>query len=138
MTDSMQVYKCNLCGNIVEVLHPGPGQLICCGQPMILMKEKKEDAGQEKHLPVAADDAHGMKVSVGSIPHPMEGEHYIEWIEVIEECGKIHRAFLNPGDAPEGLFDVCCDVKEVRSYCNVHGHWSNRDVKVEGSCGCCH
>ena len=138
MTDTMQVYKCELCGNIVEVLHAGPGQLVCCGQPMVLMKEKTSDTGNEKHLPIIGESTHGMKVKVGSISHPMESEHYIEWIEVVEGCGNVQRKFLEPGEAPEGIFDVCCDVKEVRSYCNVHGHWGNRDINVEGTCGCPH
>lgn len=137
MTDRMQVYKCELCGNIVEVLHAGPGELVCCGQPMDLMREKVEDKGQEKHLPVTGESEHGMKVMVGGTPHPMEDAHYIEWIEVVEECGAIHRKYLAPGDTPEGIFQVCCDVKEVRSYCNVHGHWGNRNIDHEGSCGCC-
>ncbi len=133
----MQVYKCEVCGNIVEVLHPGPGRLVCCGQAMILMKEKTEDKGMEKHLPVIEATEHGVKVKVGSIPHPMEDEHYIEWIEVVEVCGNVHRKSLEPGAAPEAIFDVCCDVQDIRSYCNMHGHWGNKDSKVEGGHGAC-
>ena len=133
----MQVYKCELCGNIIEVVHAGPGQLVCCGQPMVLMSEKTQDAGMEKHLPVAEATAHGVKVNVGSIPHPMDDDHYIEWVEVVEVCGNVHQKFLNPGETPQAMFDLCCDIQEVRSYCNKHGHWSSKDVKSGGCDHCC-
>jgi len=133
MTKRLQVYKCEICGNIVEVVHAGPGQLVCCGRAMILMKEKKEDKGVEKHLPVAEATQQGIKVKVGSIPHPMEDEHYIEWIEVLEACGNVQRKFLAPGESPEAVFDVCCDVEETRSYCNLHGHWGSKETDASGS-----
>lgn len=124
MTKEKQIYKCNICGNIVEVLHAGVGELVCCGQPMELLSEKTEDEGQEKHVPVIEKTDSGIKVKVGSVPHPMEEAHYIEWIEVIAD-GKIYRKFLKPGDAPEAKF--CLDTVDIqaREYCNVHGLWSS-------------
>ena len=127
MTKQNQIYKCNICGNIVEVLHPGQGELICCGQPMEKMEEKNKDEGQEKHVPVVEKTATGIKIKVGSIPHPMEEKHFIEWIELIVG-DKIYRKFLKPGQAPEAMFEVeVTDVKEIlaREYCNVHGLWQN-------------
>jgi len=127
MTKQNQIYKCNICGNIVEVLHPRQGELICCGQPMEKMEEKNKDEGQEKHVPVVEKTATGIKIKVGSIPHPMEEEHFIEWIELIVG-DKIYRKFLKPGQAPEAMFEVeVTDVKEIlaREYCNVHGLWQN-------------
>ena len=115
MTKLKQVYKCNVCGNIVEVLHTGVGQLVCCGKPMNLLQEKKQDVGNEKHLPVLEED----KVKVGSVPHPMEKEHYIEWIEVIDGK-KIQRKFLEPGDEPQAKFSI---KGKMREYCNIHGLW---------------
>lgn len=122
MTARLQVYKCEICGNIVEVLHPGKGQLVCCGQPMILLEEKTEDVGKEKHVPVIEETEAGMKVKVGAVPHPMEEKHYIEWIEVITENG-IMRRFLNPGEAPEADFVKPAGKVEARGYCNIHGLW---------------
>jgi len=122
MTELKQVYKCNVCGNIVEVLHAGAGQLVCCGQPMELLEEKTEDVGQEKHVPVIEKTETGVKVKVGSIPHPMEDKHYIEWVELIAD-GKIKRQFLAPGDAPEAEFETKAEKNEAREYCNVHGLW---------------
>jgi len=126
MTERLQVYKCEICGNIVEVLHAGKGQLVCCGQPMVLYAENSVDAAQEKHIPVVERVGGGVKVKVGSIPHPMEEKHYIEWIEVIAN-GKVYRQFLNPGDAPEASFDVLTDKITAREYCNLHGLWKGGD-----------
>jgi superoxide reductase len=122
MAEKLEVYKCEVCGNIVEVLHGGAGDLVCCGQDMVLQKENTTDAAQEKHVPVVEKTADGFKVKVGSVAHPMEAEHYIEWIEIIAD-GTAYRKFLNPGDAPEAEFAL--DAAEViaREYCNVHGHW---------------
>ncbi len=122
MTEKLEVYKCEICGNIVEVLHSGRGQLVCCGQPMKLLEEKSEDQGKEKHVPVIERTAKGIKVKVGSIPHPMEDKHYIEWIAV-DTDKKIFRKFLKAGDAPEAEFDTVDDVHQVRAYCNIHGLW---------------
>lgn len=122
MTELKQIYKCNICGNIVEVLHTGVGQLVCCGQPMELKEAKTEDVGQEKHLPVIEKTKTGIKVKIGSVPHPMEDKHYIEWIEVIAD-GKSCRKFLKPGDKPEAEFKIKAEKIEAREYCNVHGLW---------------
>lgn len=117
-----QIYKCNVCGNIVEVVNVGGGELICCGQPMELMVEKTNDEGMEKHVPVIEGTDDGTKVKVGSIPHPMEEKHYIQWIEVIVD-GKSHKQFLVPGDKPEAEFCVVGENIIVREYCNLHGLW---------------
>lgn len=122
MTELNQIYKCNICGNIVEVLHTGVGQLVCCGQPMELLKEKTEDVGQEKHVPVIEKTETGIKVKVGSIPHPMEEKHFIEWIEIMTD-GKVYRKFLKPGVTPEAEFKINADNIQAREYCNIHGLW---------------
>lgn len=122
MTKRLEIYKCEVCGNIVEVLHEGKGELVCCGRPMKLFKENIVDAAKEKHVPVVEKTADGFLVKVGSVAHPMEEKHYIEWIELVAD-GKAYRAFLKPGDVPEALFRI--DAKEVfaREYCNLHGLW---------------
>ena len=122
MTERLEVYKCNLCGNIVEVLHAGAGELVCCGQPMVCLKENTVDAAQEKHVPVIEKIDGGVKVKVGSVAHPMEEKHYIEWIEIIAD-GKAYRQFLEPGQAPEATFMVEAASITAREYCNLHGHW---------------
>jgi superoxide reductase len=122
MTKRLQVYKCEKCGNIIELLHEGAGDIICCGEPMKLYEENTTDAAQEKHVPVVEKTADGFKVKVGSVAHPMEEKHYIEWIQVIAD-GKTYRQFLKPGGAPEATF--CIDAEQVtaREYCNLHGLW---------------
>jgi superoxide reductase len=122
MTERLQVYRCEICGNIVEVLHEGQGELVCCGEPMKLLVEGAVDAAKEKHVPVVEKTAGGIKVRVGSVPHPMEEKHYIEWIEVIAD-GTAYRQFLKPGDAPEAAFDIQADGITAREYCNIHGLW---------------
>ena len=122
MTENMQIYKCEICGNIVEMVHPGKGQLVCCGQPMKLYEENSTDAAMEKHVPVIEKTPDGYKVSVGSVAHPMEEEHYIEWIEIIAGSSSC-RKFLKPGDAPEAVFCIDADDVIARAYCNVHGLW---------------
>jgi len=122
MTERLEVYKCELCGNIVEVLHAGAGELVCCGQPMTCLTENTVDAAKEKHVPVIEKVAGGVKVKVGSVAHPMEEKHYIEWIEILAD-GKAYRQFLNPGDAPEAVFLVEAAMITAREYCNLHGHW---------------
>jgi superoxide reductase len=124
MDTQKQIYKCNICGHIVEVLHPGIGQLVCCGQPMEPLKEKIQDIGLEKHVPVIEKTANGVRVKVGSIPHPMEEKHYIEWIEIIAD-GKYCRKFLKPGDKPEAEFEVKAENITAREYCNIHGLWKS-------------
>ncbi|MBU0686251.1 MAG: desulfoferrodoxin [Candidatus Margulisbacteria bacterium] len=123
MTKLLEVYKCEICGNIVELLHAGAGELVCCGQPMKLMAAKTEDQGKEKHVPVIEKTAKGILVKVGAVPHPMEDKHYIEWVAV-EKDGKVLRAFLKPGDKPEAEFPVSADGGIAREYCSVHGLWS--------------
>lgn len=118
-----QIYKCSVCGNIIEILHVGGGNLACCGKPMELLQEKSSDVGMEKHVPVIEKIENGVKVKVGSIPHPMEENHYIEWI-AIEVDGRVYRKFLKSGDAPEAEFCVSGDVK-ARDYCNIHGLWKS-------------
>ena len=122
MAEKLQVYKCEACGNIVEVLHGGGGELVCCGAPMKLLVENTVDAAKEKHLPVIEKVAGGVKVTVGSVPHPMEEKHYIEWIEVIAD-GQAYRQFLSPGEAPEATFNIAAEQVTAREYCNLHGLW---------------
>lgn len=124
MTKLFQIYKCGICGNMVEVISTGKGELVCCGKPMDLFKENVVDASTEKHIPVSEKTDGNLKVKVGSIPHPMEKEHYIEWIELIDENGKAYRQFLKPGDDPEALFCVKIKNKPIlREFCNIHGLW---------------
>ena len=125
MTEQKQVYKCNICGNIVEVLHVGRGQLVCCGKPMELLTEKTEDIGLEKHVPVIEKTEKGYRVKVGSVPHPMEENHHIEWIEIIAN-GKVYRKFLEPGDKPEAEFEITAEKITAREYCNIHGLWKSK------------
>ena len=122
MAERLEVYKCDACGNIVEVLHGGGGELVCCGESMNLFVENTVDAAKEKHIPVVEKTADGFTVKVGSVAHPMEEKHYIEWIEAIAD-GKIYRQFLNPGDAPEATFKIEADQVTARGYCNLHGLW---------------
>ncbi len=122
MTRKMQIYKCEICGNIVEMVHEGKGQLVCCGKPMVLQEENTVDAATEKHVPVIEKIDGGYKVKVGSVAHPMEEKHYIEWIELVEGDFS-QRVFLKPGQEPEASF--CTDASSVtaRAYCNLHGLW---------------
>lgn len=122
MTEKLQIYKCEKCGNIVEMLHGGAGELVCCGEPMKLFVENTVDAAKEKHVPVIEKTADGFKVMVGSVAHPMEEKHHIEWIEVIAD-GKAYRQFLNPGEAPEAVFKIEASQIAAREYCNIHGLW---------------
>jgi len=122
MAEKLQIYKCKVCGNIVEVLHGGAGELVCCGKPMEKLDEKTADAATEKHVPVIEKIDSGYEVKVGSVPHPMQEEHYIEWIELLAD-GKAYRQFLEPGDAPEAVFNVEATEVSAREYCNIHGLW---------------
>ncbi len=122
MVNLNEIYKCNICGNIVEVVHAGAGQLVCCGQPMQLLQENTVDASKEKHVPVIEKTSSGVKVKIGSVPHPMEENHYIEFIEIIAD-GRVHREFLRPGDRPEAEFSINAGKIEAREYCNLHGLW---------------
>jgi superoxide reductase len=122
MAERLQVYKCEMCGNIVEVLHGGKGELVCCGEPMKLLKEQTADASKEKHVPVVETGDGGVKVKVGSVPHPMEDKHHIEWVQIMSG-DSVYRIFLKPGGAPEGTFKVLTGDISAREYCNVHGLW---------------
>ena len=126
MPKKMEVYKCEICGNIVEMLHGGKGVLVCCGKQMIQQAENTVDAAKEKHIPVIESIDGGMKVKVGSVSHPMTDNHFIEWIELIDNKG-VHnpRHFLKPGENPETIFKAPADRGwKVRAYCNLHGLWS--------------
>lgn len=125
MTKKLEVYRCNVCGNIVEVQHSGQGNLVCCGQTMELMEEKREEEGNEKHLPVIEEDGDSVDIVVGEVEHPMEESHYIEWIEIITSGQKgALKKFLNPGDEPRASFNIDKeDIVAVREYCSVHGLW---------------
>jgi len=122
MSEKLEVYKCDACGAMVEVLHGGAGELVCCGEPMKQMVENTVDAAKEKHVPVIEKISGGVKVSVGSVAHPMEDKHYIEWIEVIAD-GEAYRQFLNPGENPEATFNIDAQNVTAREYCNLHGLW---------------
>ena len=124
MTERLQVYKCSVCGNMTEVVHASGGELVCCGQPMNLMTENTTDAATEKHVPVIEKIDGGFKVKVGSIAHPMEDKHYIEWIELIAD-GKAYHQFLDPGGVPEAVFMVDAAEVTAREYCNLHGLWKS-------------
>jgi len=123
MAERYEVYKCEICGNVVEVLHGGKGQLVCCGQPMKLMEAKKEEQGYEKHLPVVEKRDGGIVVKVGSVPHPMEEGHFIEMIEIITKDGRVLRKYLKPGERSEAEFEVE-EIKMAREYCTIHGLWA--------------
>lgn len=125
MTERLQIYKCEICGNIVEVLHEGAGTLVCCGQPMKLLTENTTDASVEKHVPVVEKNGNIVKVKVGSVPHPMEEKHYIEWVQVITEKAA-YRKFLKPGEAPEATFEISEDIVKAREYCNLHSLWADK------------
>jgi superoxide reductase len=125
MVKLKEIYKCNVCGNIVEILHAGTGELVCCGQPMELFNEKLQDAGNEKHVPVIEKTATSVKVKVGSIPHPMEEKHYIEWIELHAD-ETVYRKFLKPAEKPEAEFCVTAKKLSARDYCNIHGLWKSK------------
>ena len=125
MTEQKQIYKCQVCGIVAEVLDGGAGELVCCGQPMQLMEAKTQDATTEKHVPFIEPTDEGVKVKVGqNQAHPMEAKHWIQWIELIAD-GTSYRRFLNPGDAPEAVFPVSGEDLSAREYCNIHGLWKS-------------
>ena len=124
MAALLSVYKCELCGNIVELVHSGGGTLVCCGQPMKLLAENTSEGAKEKHVPVIEKTAEGYRVTVGSVAHPMEADHYIQWIELLTD-GIAYRAFLKPGDKPEASFCVKAAKVSAREYCNKHGLWKS-------------
>ena len=122
MTEKFEIYKCDICGNIVEVLHDGAGELVCCGEAMRPVKENTVDASLEKHVPVIERNGDTVTVKVGSVAHPMEEKHYIEWIELIAD-GRSYKKFLKPGDKPEAIFMCKAEKLSAREYCNLHGLW---------------
>ncbi|HEY5562049.1 MAG TPA: desulfoferrodoxin [Clostridiaceae bacterium] len=124
MTQLRQIYKCEICGNIVEVVHQSGGTLTCCGQPMSLLTENTREAAVEKHIPVIEKMADGYLVKVGAVEHPMLPEHYIEFIEVHTE-NKIYRKYLKSGEKPQAIFKIDEEILFAREYCNVHGLWKS-------------
>jgi len=126
MTKLLQIYKCEVCGNIVEMIHEGAGQLVCCNEEMKLYEENTVDAAVEKHIPVYEKEGDIIEVSVGAVSHPMEEAHHIEWIELTDENGKAYMQFLKPGQKPEAQFCVKVPGKfTLREYCNLHGLWKS-------------
>lgn len=123
MTKLLEIYKCSVCGNMVEVVHASVGELVCCNKPMLLLKENTEDAATEKHVPIIKEN---YVIEVGSTPHPMEEKHYIEWIELIFG-NKAYRAFLKPGKTPSADFKFSKEKIKAREYCNIHGLWSSEE-----------
>ena len=125
MTKLREIYKCEICGNIIEVIHEGVGSLICCGEEMKLLEEKNDDSSVEKHVPYIQKTMSGILVKIGQKQdHPMTDEHYIEWIQVISD-GVAYRKFLKPGDKPEAEFSIEADNVSAREYCNKHGLWKS-------------
>ncbi|MFA5986184.1 MAG: desulfoferrodoxin [Parcubacteria group bacterium] len=124
MTERNQVYRCAICGNIVEVKHAGAGELVCCGQPMKLLSANVEDAATEKHVPVIERTDEGIVVNIGAVDHPMDSDHYIEWIEIVIE-NKTYTVYLAPGDAPRAIFDSTAESVTAYAYCNLHGLWKS-------------
>ena len=125
MLERMQILKCNDCGVVLEVLDGGECEVACCGKTLNVLEERTADVGKEKHVPVCEQTSQGLTVKVGSVPHPMEQNHYIEWIEVVAD-GKVSRQFLKPGDAPEATFPIKPGKLSVREHCNLHGLWTGQ------------
>lgn len=122
-----EIYKCKICGNVVEVLQFATGEISCCGQEMVKQIPNTQEAATEKHIPVVEEKDGGYFVKIGSVEHPMLESHFIEFIEVLYDNNKIFRANLKPGDKPEAFFPKCDgNIIEVREYCNLHGLWSNK------------
>lgn len=125
MAELREIYKCKVCGNIVEVLHAGAGELVCCGEPMELLVEKTQDSKIEKHVPFIEKTKDGVLVKVGqNQDHPMEEKHYIEWIQIIAD-NISYRKFLKPGDKPQAKFEIKATTISAREYCNIHGLWKS-------------
>jgi len=124
MAERDQVYKCERCGNLINVVHGGAGKMVCCGEEMKLLEPNTVDAAQEKHVPVIDKTGNTVKVAVGGVAHPMEAEHYIETISVLTDK-RLYRAYLSPGDKPEAVFVIDEDVTSARAYCNIHGLWKS-------------
>lgn len=125
MIEKSEVYFCSICGNVIEVLHGSSNSLVCCGQPMKLLEENSKGEYADKHAPIIEKNAEGVKIKVGSVEHPMEENHYIEWIEISTGKGE-SKKFLNPGEKPEAVFPVKTNITKARMFCNVHGLWKNQ------------
>ncbi len=135
MTGKKQIYRCEICGNIIEVLHNGVGELVCCNQPMKMEIVKNEDEGLEKHFPVIEElpanvcqGKDGFEIKIGEVEHPSEENHFIEWIEINTKDGKSGKKFLKPGERPAAEFYTRVDILSVRAYCNIHGLWEKNVV----------
>ena len=125
MTQRDQVYKCEICGNLLTIVHGADCSLVCCFDEMNLLEPNTVDASREKHLPVFKKTGNTLKVSVGRVFHPMEAEHYIETISILSDK-KLYRAYLSPGDEPEAVFEIGEKIRCVRAYCNLHGLWESK------------
>lgn len=128
MTQLNQIYRCTVCGNIVEILNPANGQLVCCGKPMQHLEPNTTDAAGEKHVPVVEKTANGYRVTVGSVEHPMLEAHYIKWIELVGP-NTVLRHVLKPGDKPEATFPLVDGPVSAREFCNLHGLWSSAKLE---------
>ncbi len=131
MTNKLDIFKCDVCGNIIEVVIPGYGELVCCNKPMRHLVAQSVDEGLEKHVPVLEKNEDGQKViRVGSQPHPMEENHYIQFIEIVSNDRKhVKRKYLLPHDEPQMKLKCTCKNNggfEVIEYCNIHGLWGNK------------
>ena len=126
MTKRTELYKCEICGNIIEIKHTGAPSLVCCGEKMNLLKENTTDAATEKHVPVIEKIEGGYKIVVGDVEHPMTEKHYIEWIELITD-DEVFTKYLYPGEKPEAFFASNSDKVRARAYCNLHGNWINNN-----------
>ncbi|MBN1437427.1 MAG: desulfoferrodoxin [Sedimentisphaerales bacterium] len=122
MANRLELYKCDKCGNVIEMIWGDYRHMLCCGTMMHPVEAKTADAKTEKHVPVIEKVPGGFKVTVGSVPHPMEENHYIQWIE-IQADGKVYTEYLKPGMAPEATFTIDAEKVTAREYCNVHGLW---------------
>ena len=122
MSEKLGVYRCKLCGNIAQMLHAEDPAMSCCGEEMTLLKANSVDAAKEKHVPEVVKIDGGYLVKVGSVAHPMEEKHYIEWIELNTD-DMVMRKFLKPGDKPEAVFLTDATNVTAKEYCNLHGFW---------------
>ncbi len=125
MTEKNQLYRCSICGNIVDVRHAAAGELVCCGKSMDLLSANTQDAATEKHVPVVIRTGEGIEVRVGEVDHPMNDDHYIEWITLVTQ-NKTKTIYLAPGDEPKAIFETTVESGNVYAYCNLHGLWKNK------------
>lgn len=131
MTERLELYKCEVCGNTVQVILEGFGQLTCCGQPMLKMLPKTNDENfAEKHVPVFNETEAGLEIKVGSIPHPMENEHYIMFMEAIsKDKNSMLLQYLYPNDEPKTVIRDIQEVENALGFCNIHGLWEGKNDK---------